>query len=357
MPERVLHILGTAQFEGTGVARIVSALARGLDPTRYKLHACFLNGGGPLSSALQADGVQVHVVNWARGVRDLSGAWRFWRKLRGEEFAIIHQHWGGRAPRRLARWLSHAKVISHLHGHIIESTSLEPFALRPHGSDLVITTSHAVADCVVGARARVVYPGVKVPNNRRGVQITSRTSSKTVLGTAGRLVPLKGIVYLIRALSVLRKNIPGVHLEIAGSGPEQSALEHEISLQRLEDCVCFLGWQTDLRRLMATWDVYVQPSLGEPFGITALEAMAAGLPVVATAAGGLPELVEHGRTGWLVPPRDPVALADRLRALLLHPDQRHSMGSAGRARAREMFSLDRMVRDISSIYDEVLTWQ
>jgi len=193
-----------------------------------------------------------------------------------------------------------------------------------------------------------------VPDDHSGRQKVPRISGNTVLGTAGRLVPLKGIIYLIRALAVLHKDSPGVRLEIAGSGPERSALEHEIHLQRLEDRVSFLGWQAELERLMATWDIYVQPSLGEPFGIAALEAMAAGLPVVATAAGGLPELVEDGRTGWLVPPCDPVALADRIRVLLLNPDQQRSMGSAGRKRAREAFSVDRMVNEISSIYDELL---
>lgn len=355
MSHNVLHILGTARPEGTGIARIVGALGRGLDPARYELYACFLNGGGPLSSALQADGVQVQVVDWARGARDPAGAWRFWRNLHGEDFAIIHQHWGGRSPRWLARRLGRAKVITHLHAHLMESQDLRPISLRVRGADLVIATSRAVADCVVGAGPRVVYPGVDVPNGRVG-RMTPRIPGETALGTAGRLVPLKGIVYLIRALAVLHRDIPGVRLEIAGSGPERPALEHEVQSHGLGDRVRFLGWRTDLGPLMETWDVYVQPSLGEPFGIAALEAMAVGLPVVATAAGGLPELVEDGRTGWLVPPRDSGALAERLRALLLNPDQRHIMGSAGRARAKQTFSLDRMVREFSRIYDEVLTW-
>jgi glycosyltransferase involved in cell wall biosynthesis len=107
--------------------------------------------------------------------------------------------------------------------------------------------------------------------------------------------------------------------------------------------------------VLADWDVYVQPSLGEPFGIAALEAMAAGLPVVATSAGGLPELVEHGRTGWLIPPCDPSALADRLRSLLIDPGERHRMGIAGHVRARRAFSIDRMIGSISAIYDELLS--
>jgi glycosyltransferase involved in cell wall biosynthesis len=167
-------------------------------------------------------------------------------------------------------------------------------------------------------------------------------------------VPLKAIVYLSRALALLQKDTSSFRLEIAGSGPERYALEREVQSHCLGNRVRFLGWEADLMRLMAGWDIYVQPSVGEPFGITALEAMAAGLPVVATRAGGLPELVEDGRTGWLVPPRDPGALADRLGALLLNPEQRRRMGAAGRERARQNFSVDRMVESISNIYDEVL---
>jgi len=245
-------------------------------------------------------------------------------------------------------------MITHLHGHLLESKSLMPLSLRLRGCDLVIATSQAVADCVVGSRVRVVYPGVNVSNDRDGGLAAPRAAGETVLGTACRLVRLKAVVYLIRALALLHKDTSRVRLEIAGSGPELKALEHEVQLHRLANHVRFLGWQADLMPLMAGWDIYVQPSVGEPFGITALEAMAAGLPVVATADGGLPELVEHGRTGWLVPPRDSAALADRLRALLLDPEQRRRMGAAGCARARESFSVDRMVKSISNIYDEVL---
>jgi glycosyltransferase involved in cell wall biosynthesis len=352
--ENILHILGTAQREGTGVARIVEALAKGLDPQQYRVHAWFLAGDGPLAKELEAAGVQVRVIDWCRSIGDPAGAWRFWRGLREEKFALIHQHWGGRAPRFVVRSRRRAKTITHLHGHLLESNGLAPLSLRSNGCDCVIATSRAVANCVVGSSARVVYPGVIIPNDRQDRPAEPRDVEEAVLGTAGRLVPLKGITYLIRALALLLRDISNVRLEIAGSGPDRDLLENEVQLHGLQNRVRFLGWQADLACAMAAWDVYVQPSVGEPFGIAALEAMAASLPVVATRDGGLPELVEDGRTGWLVPPRDPVTLADRLHALLLNPAQRRGMGAAGRVRARANFSVDRMVKSISTIYDEVL---
>jgi glycosyltransferase involved in cell wall biosynthesis len=345
--------MGSAQFEGSSIVGIVGALAHGLDSARYRLHACFLNGGGPLSLDLAAQGVHVHTMNWARGMRDLAGAWWFWRHLRPYKFDIVHQHWGGRTPRLLAGMLGNPSVIAHLHGHLSESKDLAPLRFRLYGAHVVIATSRAVAACILAQRLRVVYPGISV-SDRQSTPTQPKRLGETVLGTAGRLVPLKGIEYLIHSLPLLHKDNPCVRLEIAGSGPDRDVLEREVQLHGLENRVRFLGWRSDLAQAMAGWDVYVQPSVGEPFGIAALEAMAIGLPVIGTQAGGLSELVEHGITGWLVPPRNPIALADRLEVLLRNPDLRRRMGAAGRARARARFSLNRMVKSISNIYDEVL---
>jgi glycosyltransferase involved in cell wall biosynthesis len=351
MPKNILHILGTARREGTGIASIVAALSKGLSPNRYKVHAWFLAGDGPLTSELRSAGACVRTIDWSGGGRDPLGAWRFWRGICDQDFAIVHQHFGNRAPRSLARAASRAKVITHV--WMFEWRASASVSLRIDGADLVIATSQAVADCIVGGHARVVYPGTDIQRDVPPCVAGPGGRTDLVVGTAARLVPMKGIVYLIRALALL-KDIANVRLEIAGSGPERLDLEHEVQANGLGDRVRFLGWRTDVAALLAGWDVYVQPSLGEPFGIAAMEAMAACLPVVATSAGGLLELVVHGRTGWLVPPGDPVALADRLRVLLIDRNVRHRMGAAGRERAIQAFSNDRMIQTISDIYDEVL---
>lgn len=348
-PVNVLHILGTAGHEGTGIANIVAALSESLNPERYTVHICFLEGDGPLGQEFRVQGTRVKTMQWSRGIREPIEAWRFFRWIRSEDFAIIHQHFGNRSLRLLARRASQAKIITHFHSNFLEARSLTPIMLRANEADAVIATSRAVGDCVEGGRARVIYPGVKIPRETG----SRRSGTDVVLGTAGRLVPMKGIVYLIRALVDLR-DLPGITLEIAGAGPELHTLEREVCSLGLSHQVKFLGWRTDVSALLARWDVYVQPSLGEPFGIAALEAMASGLPVVGTSAGGLSELVEHSKTGWLVPQRDPTALADRIRTLILAPEERRKMGAAGRERVRESFSVAHMVRSISGIYEEIL---
>jgi glycosyltransferase involved in cell wall biosynthesis len=242
----------------------------------------------------------------------------------------------------------------HLHGRILESQGLKQVSFSGRGVDAVVTVSRAVAERVVDAQPHVVYSGVPVSDEgsvpaQRGGAVTG-----TIIGTAGRLVPLKGTLYLLRAFAMLRAELPDLVLEIAGSGPEQSMLEREVQLLGVGGKVRFLGWVEELAPVLARWDVFVLPSLEEGAPGAALEAMAAGLPVVASAVGGIPELVEDGRTGLLVPPRDSLALADRLRVLLLDPEQQHAMGAAGRARVREHFSAERMVARFAEIYDGLL---
>jgi glycosyltransferase involved in cell wall biosynthesis len=353
MPHQILHLLGTAQPAGTSFNRIVGSLARGLDADRYTIHAWFLGEEGPLAAELERTGARVRMLEWHGMRRDPLGAWKLWRAVHREGFAVIHQHCGGASVRWIARQASHAKVLLHIHGPEMESQGPEPVPRRVWGTDAVIATSRATAAVALGVRPNVVYPGVPVPGADRRFA-GSRPHANPVVGTARRLVTVKGVVFLIRAVAALRAEFPEIRLEVAGTGPERVNLENEARLLNASDCVSFLGWQDDIDSLLARWDIFVMPSLQEGFGIAALEAMAAGLPVVATTVGGVPELVDDGQTGWLVPPGDSAALAHRLRELLLDPDQRRVMGAAGQARARQHFSTNRMVSDISKIYDRLL---
>jgi glycosyltransferase involved in cell wall biosynthesis len=353
MPHQVLHILGTAQREGTGMARIVCLLARDLDPERYRLHTWFLAGAGPLVGMLEQAGVQARALDWWRGARDPVGAWRFWRSLRNHKFAIVHLHFGGRSVSWLARAATQAKIVRHLHGRILEPQGLTPIYFSTRGIDAVVAVSQAVASRVVDGPARVIYAGVTVPPGDPPA-LPHRATSEIILGTAGRLVELKGIEYLLNAASVLRREFPALRVQIAGSGPQREKLEEAVAHFGLVGHVEFLGWIDDLNSVLPRWDVFVMPSLEEGFPIAALDAMAAGLPVVATSVGGVPELIEDGTTGWLVPPRDADALASRLRLLLSNPELRLSMGAAGYARVRDHFSAAQMAESFAQLYDGLL---
>lgn len=355
MPYHVLHLLSSAQPEGgASIARLVAALAASLDPDRYRTHAWFLLEDGPLVGELQASGVQARVVLWRGGRWDLAAAYRFWRSLHSEDFALVHQHIRGRRFRVLIRARGGAKIIVHHHCSTVETEGVR-IPLSSFAADRVIAVSRSMARDVAGTAASIVYPGIPI-DEANGAQPAPNVSAgeDVVVGTACRLVPTKGVDTLIRSIAALRGQIPSVRLEIAGAGPDQDRLESLVRAAGLADRVKFLGWQDNLAAIMAHWAVFALPSMDEGLPIVMLEAMGSSLPVVASVCGGLPEVVEDGRTGWLVPPNDPEALAERLHSLLLNREQRRAMGAAGRARVEKHFSQARMVDEIARIYDEIM---
>lgn len=352
MPTEILHLLPSAQPEGTGVARIVAALAAGLDPSKYRVHAWFLGPSGPLVDELQAAGATARSMYWWRGIQDPIGALRFWWNLRNYDFSIVHHHFGGRFIRHLIRLSSNARIVVHLHARIPETAPASNVRIAVSGADLITAVSGAVAHQIPNQSVVVVYPGIQ----SRGQSDVVNTKLKTniVVGAACRLVDIKGVSDLIRAIGELHLEFPDLELEIAGSGPEGEKLKREVLQLGLADRVRFLGWQRDLGPVFRKWDIFAMPSLTEGLPMAALEAMAEGLPVVATHVGGLPELVEDGKTGYLVPPLDVGQLCAALRILIRDPKRRQAMGTAGRDRARNNFSLDRMVKEIEAIYDSLM---
>jgi glycosyltransferase involved in cell wall biosynthesis len=352
MPLDVLHILGSAAPEGTGIARLVATLAAGLPPRGYRVHAWFLGADGPLASEVARSGARVRALNWRAGAADAASAFRLWPSLRDQRFTIVHQHAGGRSVRWLARAATSAAVVVHVHGRVLEATGSPLPAIGSSEADAVIATSRAVAAGLSHPGTRVVYPGVPFSEGSNGTGAAGLPAT-VVVGAAGRLVRLKGYLDLLRAALLLRPAHPDVRVEIAGDGPERPELEREARRLGLEHHIRFLGWQADLRASMRRWQIFAQPSVEEGFGIAALEAMAAGLPVLATRVGGLPELVEDDVTGILLPPGDPPALAHALARLLGNPATRRAMGNAARERARTHFSPDRMVEATAAIYDGI----
>lgn len=154
---------------------------------------------------------------------------------------------------------------------------------------------------------------------------------------AAGLTSGKGITYLIGAAAILKRQGVPVHLLLAGEGELEDDLRSQADDQRVS--ASFVGFRDDLPRLLASSDIFALPSLAEGLGLAAIEAMAAGKPVVASRVGGLRESVIDGKTGLLVPPRDPSALADALRRLIEDPELAASMGQVGRKRAMAEFSI------------------
>ena len=183
---------------------------------------------------------------------------------------------------------------------------------------------------------------------RRGLGIGEQDKAVIVVGN---LIPYKGHADLIEAAGKVIHHVPDVRFIIVG---EDRGIRHDLEKKTdrmgMTEYIKFLGRRDDVPHLLAASDLSVLPSHEEGFSNVILESMAAGLPVVATSAGGNGEGVEDGVTGWLVPPKDPDALAEKIMDLLRDPDRARAWGKRGRKRVGDYFSVDRMVQSHLELY-------
>jgi glycosyltransferase involved in cell wall biosynthesis len=331
------------------MARIVTEVSELSDPNRYRFSAWLLRADGPLRHELSQAGIETSFRPFG-GRRDPLGTLPFVAGLRRNRFDVVHCHTGGRSVRWMVRIGTSAGLVVHVHGAASETKLPAAPTVATDGAHVVIANSAATARRIRAKDVRVVHPGVRVGPSPR----TDRSSSpRVVIGAASRLVPVKGVQNLLRALPDVRARHPEVSLEIAGDGAQRPSLEADARRLGVADHVRFLGWQPNLTEPFRRWSVFVQPSIEEGFGLAVLEAMAAGLPVVATQIGGLTELVVHGVTGLLVPPGSDRGLAEAISTLLDDAARSRNMGLAGRERAERLFTVERMVDGILRVYDDV----
>jgi glycosyltransferase involved in cell wall biosynthesis len=194
-------------------------------------------------------------------------------------------------------------------------------------------------------------PASGAPNLRERLGIPEHA---IVIGYVGRFVAIKDLRTLLAAFGAALRRASNMWLILAGGGALRVDLEKRVAEAGLGERVLFLGWTDDLGPLYATVDICVLSSLNEGTPVAIIEAMAAARAVVATAVGGVPDVIDHERTGLLVPPRDASALADAFVRLATAPTERHQMGAAGRAFVAARFSSSRLVSDVDALYMEAV---
>jgi glycosyltransferase involved in cell wall biosynthesis len=175
-----------------------------------------------------------------------------------------------------------------------------------------------------------------------------------IVGVVARLEPEKGHPTLLDAWPAVVEAVPNAHLLVVGEGTQRELLEGQVAAHGIADSVTFTGRRDDVPAVTAALDVAVLPSYREAQGLSILEAMALSRPVVASAVGGIPEMIEHGRTGLLVLPREPGALATSIVRVLTDHPYADTLGRAGHDLVHERFCVELMVRAVETIYDEAL---
>jgi glycosyltransferase involved in cell wall biosynthesis len=181
------------------------------------------------------------------------------------------------------------------------------------------------------------------------------TAEHVVFGFVGRLVPIKDVPCLLEAFRQVIDRVPAARLMIVGDGPRRADLEQLADTLALTPYVRFTGWQHDLCAVYGAMDVGVLSSRNEGTPVTVIEAMAAGKPVVATAVGGVQDVIQHDATGLVVPPADPAALAAAMIRLAQHPAERHRLGRQGRVATTSRFTTDRLLTGADQLYWQALS--
>lgn len=176
--------------------------------------------------------------------------------------------------------------------------------------------------------------------------------SPPVIGTISRLIHQKGIHILLQALAECAKKHSSISLVVVGDGPERSNLESQAEQLGVGHRVHFLGFRSDVDKILPHIDIFALPSFGEGFGLVLLEAMACSKSVVATEVMSIPEIVQQGETGLLVPAQDVSALAQALETLIGNPELRDRFGKAGFQRVKKKFTVECMVRKTTEVYQE-----
>ena len=355
-----------------GVEEVALGLLQRLDPSEFRLSIAapraLLDALAPDLAGVRLDALAVEAESFTHvgRLRTLAG---FMRRVRPD---VINPHLfrstAVAAP--VARALGIRRVVETYHGReawrqgalrgrFVADRLIARLVTR------VIAVSRGAADFLVHGKGYPPHKVVVVPNGRDLTRFTPGAHRETVrkelgldrdapvVGVVGRLETQKGHVYLLEAWPEVVRAHPDARLLVVGEGSLHDALVDQAWRRRVADSVIFTGFRSDVPRVLDAIDVLALPSLHEGMPLTAIEAAAAGRPVVATAVDGTPEVVREGETGFLVPPADPAALARALLAMLADTDAAERMGREACRWAHERFDVDTHVEATARVYREV----
>jgi glycosyltransferase involved in cell wall biosynthesis len=377
LPERLQVV---TLIDGLGVTgggeRVARNLVVSLDPDRFQRTLCVsrwdpaVADDPPAAEALaELQQAGVEFLGLRRGSVAAIGAWRpLLRLLRDRGVEILHSH----------------KFGSNVWGAVVAPLARTPvFVAHEHTWNYVGNPGRKFLDRRLVARNADVIVAVSREDQRRMIEVEHIPPEKIVyipngipeppaaasqgsvrdelgigpdqpvVGTVCVLRPQKDVATMLRAMALVAERVADLKVVIAGDGGERPALERLIAELGLGDVVVFLGRRTDVPDVLAAFDVAVCSSVFEGSPLAVMEFMEAGLPIVATKVGGVPDLVDEGEGGYLVAPGDAATLAERVCKLLADPEAARRMGQHGQRRRREEFAIDVAARRTEELYERL----
>jgi glycosyltransferase involved in cell wall biosynthesis len=389
--KKVIHVITRLDYGGSAQNTMLTAL--GHDRTQFEpLVVAGYPGrwdaqGGQVATEENCRRLEKADIRWmllpsltreVHLLKDIQALWQltclFWQ----ERPALVHTHTSKAGVLgRVAAWFARVPIIVHTpHGHVFYGhfgpirswLFLQIERVLGAMTDRLIALTDAERqdhlDRDVGKADRFAVVPSGIDRERFGL---ARAQGKqqpewfgcppdaSIVGSVGWLTDIKGHKYLIEAVAKLKQDFPALHLVIVGSGDRHDALLQQAELAGILDAVHFLGHRDDVEACLAGMDLFVLPSLNEGMGRALVEAMAAGLPVIASRVGGIPAVISHEHTGLLVPPGNADALADAIRRLLDQPNWARQLGLAAGRSVDSRYGSSSMVCTIESIFAEALS--
>lgn len=345
-------------------------IAEHLDPERFAVTVVSLKGEGAIAEEMCKRGIKVVALNGA-GKMDARVFFRFFSLVRAEQPDVIHSFLplANYVGMIVGRMLGISVLIASYRG--VEQQRSKFWVW---GDRLVVRLAQATTCCSDAVRQSVIewfggdtskyitiYNGIDIERFHRVSTLTKSDlglrEGIATIGTVCRLdEPTKGLAVLLKGIAQLNQisNIPPFQLLLVGDGPSANSLRRLSEELALNEIVVFAGLRCDVEQILPLLDLFVLPSLSEGFGIALVEAMAAGCPVVATAVGGIPEVVQTGRTGMLIPAGDSKALTEALADLLKDQSKARVFGRDGQRWVGTQFAVSTMVHHHESLYKRLL---
>lgn len=368
----VLHVI--TRLDPGGSAENALATVRGLPPERFESWLAYGGARAP-DGALPAIPIPAlaREVSPRRDARALGDLLAAIRRLRPR---ILHTHTSkagalGRMAGRIARvpamvHTPHGHILYGYHGEIARRAFLAVERLLARATDRLVALTRREADEWMGAgvggpRQWTVIPSGVDLARFRAVRPDPEAKRRfgfdpgdPVVGAVGRLDPVKGHATLLFAWPTVLASMPRARLVLVGDGSERGRLESAAANLGLREWVAFAGERADVEACLAAFDLFAFPSRNEGMGRALVEALAAGVPAVASRAGGIPDVLPEGRAGLLVPPDDPEAWGAAILRILGDGAERARMAEAAREAIDDRYSTGFMVSSLANLYDEVL---
>jgi glycosyltransferase involved in cell wall biosynthesis len=372
MEDKIKILYVFAALPVGGAEQVLVIELQGLDKTRFTPMVCVISEKGPVGEIIEKMGIPVMPLHRMKKNRFDH---RIIREIKEiilrEKISLVHTHLydGGKYGRMAARMAGVPGIIHTVHNIYVKRRTkyhLINWALS-FFTDRIIAVSGAVKESLIRydrikpEKVQVIYNGIdfqKFNDHVSSREVRSELGIKPedfVIGVIARLEEQKGHRYLLEALAQKPELLVPFKILIIGDGKLRPALEEESRKRGLSSHVLFLGTRKPISPMLKAMDLFLLPSLWEGFSMAILEALAAGVPVIATRVGGAEEVITSGEDGFLIPPGDVQSLAEALLDAFSHRDKYLEMARKGKERVHQNFSKERHVDALQRLYWQILS--